>query len=538
MPTPQKGNSTSRTENSRMVRTWFSVVVALYLLLSTSLSSASTGGIPKGIVQDGGSSSPSTAKYLVLFVLDGARPDYFGLTRLPHVDALRAQGVQYVNAVDGILESETPAGHTTLATGSTPRRDGILGFNWAQNDNDYSLFSPDVIRAGAMERIMAQSGAPTIAGLYKARHPRAKVVALSGHKYYAADPLGGPHADAIMYFQGDQQGRYVPVAIPGHVPPPGVLTKPGLISPSTHLADGRDDSLAAKLALSAFHVMHQRITLINYPEFDWPLGHVDGGIINRAKVITLMQNFDRDLGKIEKAYRKAGVLKDTLFVITADHGMAAIKHFVPTSVITNAVAKAGTTAPAIAYNSAAYIWLRNGSKAQLVAQNIEASKQPGIRSIYYLTTVGGKLRYVRDTGTYVGPSVEAANQYLLETLMNGHEPNVVALFRSDTTTSSSSTHWLADHGGASWQSQHIPLILSGPGIRPGVVTRQPAQLEDVAPTVLEDMGVRPTGMEGHILTDAMQVSYPADRQARAAESNQLTQIANALYYQDVWEAHH
>jgi hypothetical protein len=47
------------------------------------------------------------AKYLVLIVLDGARPDYFGLTRLPNVDALRAEGVQYVNAMDGILETGT-----------------------------------------------------------------------------------------------------------------------------------------------------------------------------------------------------------------------------------------------------------------------------------------------------------------------------------------------------------------------------------------------------------------------------------------------
>jgi predicted AlkP superfamily pyrophosphatase or phosphodiesterase len=89
------------------------------------------------------------AEYLVLFVLDGGRPDYFGLTRLPHVDALRAHGVQFTHAIDGILESETPSGHTTLATGSTPRRNGILGFNWAQNDDDYSLFSPTVVRSGA-----------------------------------------------------------------------------------------------------------------------------------------------------------------------------------------------------------------------------------------------------------------------------------------------------------------------------------------------------------------------------------------------------
>ncbi|MBV9282163.1 MAG: alkaline phosphatase family protein [Chloroflexi bacterium] len=525
-------------------RIHFSVAAALYLTLFTMVVAAGATVLHNqaGAAGQAASSRLASAqthpRYLVLFVLDGARPDYFGLTRLPHVDALRAQGTQYTNAIDGILESETPAGHTTLATGSTPRRDGILGFNWAQNDNDFSLFSPDVIRAGAMERIMQQAGTPTIAGLYKARFPRARVVALSGHKYYAADPLGGPSADAIMYYQGDSAGRYVPVAIPGHVPPAGVLTAPGLIAPSTHLPYGLDDALATRLALSAFRVMHQRLTLINEPEFDWPLGHVDGGSLSRARVITLMQSFDRDLGLIEKAYRKAGILDRTLFVITADHGMAPVTHFIASTVITNAVARARTTAPSIAYNSAAYVWIKDASKAPAVAQNILSARDPGITAVYYLRQVKGWSGYVRAPGPYVNPGVEATNQYLLKTLMNGHQPTVVAFTRTDATFSSSATHWKADHGGATWQSQHIPLILSGPGIRAGQVLSQPAQLDDVAPTVLADMGVRPTGMEGQILTDALQTPAAADQQARAAEVRTAQPLVWALLAEDAYERAH
>jgi hypothetical protein len=476
--------------------------------------------------------------YLVLFVLDGARPDYLGLTRLPHLDALRAQGTQFSNAIDGILESETPAGHTTLSTGSTPRRSGILGFNWAQNDNDYSLFSPTVIRSGALERILQAKRVPTIAGLYKRRFPRATVVALSGHKYYAADPLGGPDADAIMYYQGDQRGRYVPVAIPGHVPPPKVLATSGLVAPTTHLQPGEDDHLANLLALSAFRVMHQRITLINEPEFDWPLGHVEGGNTDPAKVIQLMHAFDRDLGRIEDAYRRAGVLKKTLFVITADHGMAPVTHFVPSTVITNAVAKAGTAAPSIAYNQSAYVWLKDFNKAQAVAQNIMRGPHDGVKATYYLTYVGHQQRYVRAPGAHVTPGVEATNQYLLSTLFNGHQPTVVVFCRTDATFSSASTNWKADHGGATWQSQHIPLILSGPGIRHGVVSQAPAQLEDVAPTALTDMGVAARGMQGHVLTDALQRAGNRARKARSGEAAFLHPIVQALQVEDTRERAH
>lgn len=483
------------------------------------------------------SSSPVRAQYLVLFVLDGGRPDYIGLTHLPHVDALRAHGVQFTNTIDGILESETPAGHTTLATGSTPRRDGILGFNWAQNDNDYSLFSPTVIRSGALEHIVEQRGVPTIAGLYKAHFRSNKVVALSGHKYYAADPLGGPRADAILYYTLDGKHHYVPAAIPGHMPPASLLQKHNLIAPE-HLHFGEDDSYAAKLAMATFQVMRPHVTLINVPEFDWPLGHVYGGNLDRKDTIALMKRFDSDLGKIEDQYRKAGILDKTLFVITSDHGMAPVTHFIPYTTIQNAITKAGTKPTSIAYNHSAYIWLHDPRKAAAVAHNLAAAHDPGVNSVYYLTGTGRNHGYRRAAGTTVTAASEAANQYLLRTLMNGHEPTVVLFCRTDATTSSNSTNWRADHGGPTWQSEHIPLILSGPGIRRGVVLRQPAQLDDVAPTVLTDLGVTPHGMEGRVLTDALTNPAGVSTHARSAEIKQLQPIVQALVTRDAYERAH
>lgn len=522
-------------ENPIYLRGWLSLLAAICLILASSVLTVTARATHAASAVAG---YPQRAKFLVLIVLDGARPDYFGLTPLPNVDALRASGVQYSYAIDGILEAETPAGHTTLATGSTPRRNGILGFNWAQNDRDYSLFSPDVVRSGAIEHIMESTHVPTIAGLYKAKHPRAKVVALSGHKYYAADPLGGPQADAIMYYRGDSQRHYAPIAIPGHEPPPQVLSAPGLVSPTMHLPGGQDDTLATRLALSAFAVMRPRILMINYPEFDWPLGHVDGGNTAPRQVVFMMRRFDTDFGMIEDAYRKAGIFDKTLFVITADHGMVPVRRFIPRAVITRAVAKAGTKTPAITNNGASYIWLKNPRKAPDVALNLLKENDPGIQSVYYLTTSRGVPYYVRAGGSLVNPMVDAANRYLLGTLINGHEPTLVAFARTNQSFSPASAHWKADHGGGSWPSQHIPLILAGPGIRAGVVTGEPAQLDDVAPTVLADMGVTTAGMEGHVLADALRHPGSADWAPRNAEAAQLTPLIRALIAQRDYEVAH
>jgi arylsulfatase A-like enzyme len=251
-----------------------------------------------------------------------------------------------------------------------------------------------------------------------------------------------------------------------------------------------------------------------------------------------MRQFDRDLGTIEEQYRKAVILNRTLFVITADHGMAPITHFIPYTTIRTAISQAGTTPTSIAYNHSAYIWLHDPRKAGAVAQNLARTCDPGISSVYYLAGLGRHEGYRRAAGSSVPSAVDAANQYLLQTLLNGYEPQVVLFCRTDATTSSNSTHWRADHGGPVWQSQHIPLILSGPGIRRGVVTSRPAQLGDVAPTLLADLGVSPRGMEGRILTDALAHLSSAGQRARDAEVKQLGPLVQALIWQDSYQRSH
>lgn len=524
-------------EGSSLSRRWLTVVTVFGLLLIGTGGTARAGIItyptqPPANVLD------TKAHYLVLMVLDGARPDYLNITALPHLAALEKRGTVYQRAFAGVLESETPTGHATISTGSTPQRSGILGFSWAENDKNFSIFNPQVVRSGAMEQIMRNYHAPTIAGLYKARFPTAAVAAISGYKYYAVDPLGGPSADAIEYFRGTLQKTFAPTAIPGHVPPASVFADKRLTVPLNSLPLGQDDHLATLLALDTFAAMHQRITLINYPDFDWPLGHVDGGIIDRPGVTTVMKTFDADLAAIEDAYRQAGILKQTIFVVTADHGMSPIRRFIPGSIVDNAVKAAGTTAPSIARNTATYVWLANPKKDAAVAENIIQAHDPGIQSAYYLVTGARGNHYLPAPGSALSPGLDAANRYLLQSLLNAHEPQVVVFTRKGQTMSGSSTHWKADHGGASWGVQHLPLVIAGPGIKQGQIVSQPAQLEDIAPTVLTAMGVRPDGMQGHVLTEALTDPYAADVTQRANEVAMLTPIVNAMVADDRTQGKH
>jgi Type I phosphodiesterase / nucleotide pyrophosphatase len=459
----------------------------------------------------------ATFRSLVLIILDGARPEYFDIPGIPNVKKLIRSGTQFTNAFAGILESETPSGHTTIATGSEPRSTGIPSFWWANNDNiQIDLFDPVKIRAGDMEAIIRKSGVPTLAGLVHRQDPRARVVALSGSKYYAADALGGPDADVIMYFTGDSTGQFVPTYIPGHAPPAGLTSSSGLSIKDSHMPLGAENHLVMKLAIDTFGRVRQRVTLINLPEFDWPLGHVDGGIRDPQGIKTLMQQFDRDLGAMQDAYRKAGVLDRTLFVLAADHGMMPLVNEVPKTAITDAVAKAGATLISEAYTTGSYLWIKEPSLVLQSARNITNLQNPHVQSVYARTSTSKGFTYQRVSNAKLLKTVgtESANQYLLRSFNNSNAPDVVVLFAEGTGSEpGGQANWKADHGGASWQAQHMPLILSGPGIRAGHTSSYPARLIDIAPTALSVLGASYAGMQGIPLADAM-LSSSSSAQAR------------------------
>jgi arylsulfatase A-like enzyme len=285
------------------------------------------------------------------------------------------------------------------------------------------------------------------------------------------------------------------------------------------------------LATNTFNRVRQQVTLINLPEFDWPLGHVDGGVIAPQRVTTLMQSFDRDLALLQDAYRQAGVLDQTIFVLMADHGMMPLVHKVSQSDIRAAVSKAGTSVVAEAYSSAAYLWLKDESKAPLAAQNLVRLNNPYFQSVYARSRTARGYTYTRITSAKLqcAPGAEAANQYLLNTFNGPNAPDVVVLFTEGVGCEpGGQAGWKADHGGTSWEAQHIPLLLSGPGIRPGYVSSYPARLIDIAPTILQAMGASHKGMQGIPLADAMQAPPSWTVQWQQAAGKRLTPVVTAL----------
>ena len=88
--------------------------------------------------------------------------------------------------------------------------------------------------------------------------------------------------------------------------------------------------------------------------------------------------------------------------------------------------------------------------------------------------------------------------------------------------------WLGDHGGASWSSQGIPLVMAGPGIKQGHVSHFPARLVDLAPTAMRLLGAPYPRADGIVLADAMQSPTASDVNQQRSVAQYLAPMATAL----------
>jgi arylsulfatase A-like enzyme len=289
-----------------------------------------------------------------------------------------------------------------------------------------------------------------------------------------------------------------------------------------------------QLAISTFRHMRPQVTMINLPEFDWPLGHVKGGSRDPATVRSLMKGFDRDLAALQNAYRLAGVLDRTIFVLTADHGTSAIHRTVNKADITNAVARAGTSIVSGAYHTASYLWIKDKARAAPAASSIAQLRNPSIEAVYFKERIPAGSHYIRASGAdlFATPDLERANQYLLSSFNGPSGPDIAVFFRQGAASlPGGQASWKGDHGGADWESQHIPLVFSGPGVRQGSVSAFPARLIDIAPTLLSLIGAPSTGMEGLRLADTIKISSPAMQRTQRAKQGELQPLIAALKVQ-------
>ncbi|HZS94660.1 MAG TPA: alkaline phosphatase family protein [Chloroflexota bacterium] len=471
------------------------------------------------------------ARYLVLMVLDAFRPEYIRMGHMPNLEGLMKRGTTFNRAWVGQMESETPPGHATIATGSFPRNDGIIGFEW----RDPAVPTIEIqdgwgkgVVSGAMERDMQASGASSISLAVKAADPSAVSISLSSEKVYAAGAMGSLGADYILYEARTGHQSLVPAAVTGYQPDSAFFQHPHLnfAMPPRHFTDW--DWLSGMLAMAAIDAFHPRVLMINFPGGD-VYGHPYGGPASPKIMGTVATGIDKNIGRVIRAYKRAGIYNQTIFAVTADHGMVPNAHTVPVNIVKAAVRAGGGDYFWHTGGTAADIYINNPTAAPKVATSVAAL--PNVTTAYFQTSSAGSYGYELASGVSIDPDLDLANRYILGSFAGPTAPDVVALFR-ENTIGHQNQNLHGDHGGANWGAQHIPLVIAGPGVR-STASQFPARLIDIAPTLLRLLGVPVPKMDGVVLADAVASATAQDVATQNTLRASLTRLQSALITQSL-----
>jgi predicted AlkP superfamily pyrophosphatase or phosphodiesterase len=491
------------------------------------------------------SSSP-TAKYLCLIVLDAGRPDYItkNLAAMPNMRALLQHARTYDRAWVGDLMSITPPGHAVIGTGSFPKNDGGI-VNWDWGIHSTGKISPTMqdvrnYQNGWAFQIMKDSGTPSLSQAIRQKYPSGLAVAGSGAHFHAAGPMGGPYASWIFSYQR-ANGYWEPYTLGQHPVPARLLNDPSLRARLVNdnlstvplvydpLPLGQQDSLVVSFGIRTLQLYRPRALMINLPEVD-TVGHWSQNWYQDEAV--LYRAFDRDLGRLIAAYKSAGIYNQTLFVITADHGMIQSANRVLNRQAVRAIMN-DQHAPDILVNGGGTggptmmsIWLKNPAQNQQVAQAIFQRHLDNVSGVFYMDRSNGGNTYRMTGCEQCSPDLIKAYSYLLSTEAGPNGEDIAILLRENARNSGLPA-MMGRHGGADWGSQHVTLIVSGPGVLPGV-SHHPARLADIAPTIERFMGITPNARDGLVLADAFQHPNPADTTAQLSSDTTMSVYVNAL----------
>jgi hypothetical protein len=313
-----------------------------------------------------------------------------------------------------------------------------------------------------------------------------------------------------------------PETVKGRSVPADIMGRPSLQRKVTNPWDG--DTWTVDFALDLFAKERPQILLLNLALCD-DIGHMHGANLGKPQMAGIINNFDRQLARLVDAYQQAGIYDQTLFVVTSDHGMSANLHTIDETPLEPIVARYGMKRSA----SRLEFYVDDPSQAGEAAARIAKLKLQGLHAVYHKEKDGERgFRYVPAPGGTVEADLDACYRYLTSTFASPQSPDLVCFPAENWNIKEASSYFKGDHGTATWENQHIPLVLAGPGIRRGVTSSAPARLVDIAPTIVAAMGLKPQKMDGVVLADALLSPGDDQVQAQRALTAQLEPLKNAL----------
>jgi predicted AlkP superfamily pyrophosphatase or phosphodiesterase len=494
--------------------------------------------------------SSGRPRLVLLVAVDQMRYDY--LTRFRDrfrggFARLLAGGAVFTNAHLEHYPTVTAVGHSTMLTGATPARSGIVGNDWYDREtgrNVTSVFDPAVQLLGGGagpasspcrllvstlgdELKMAGRGSRVVGLSFKDRSAILPVGRMADAAFWL-DTTTGRFVSSTWYFPAlpawavafnDRRPADAFASAEWRRPGPGAaLFKKMPESPGPDLYAAVYESPLGNELLEAFgeaaidgeglgqHDTTDLLT-VSFSSND-AVGHSSGPDSEEVRDITVRT--DQVLGRLLDAVDRRVGPGRTLVILTSDHGVAPLpetmegRHMPGGRIAAAAITEPVEAALASLYGAGHWIAGRAGSalylNQDLVREKhldealVEGAAAQAVAAVPHVARVFTREQLLRGA---VPP--DPASQRVLRGFHAGRSGDLEILLEP---------YWMREakgttHGSPYEYDAHIPLILMGPGIAPGSYLSAVA-LNDLAPTLAALLGVEPpSGSVGRVLTEAL-----------------------------------
>jgi predicted AlkP superfamily pyrophosphatase or phosphodiesterase len=416
-----------------------------------------------------------SAKHVIVVSYDAfAAEDWSLAASLPNMARLLEKGA-YSDQLQSVDPSLTYVAHTTMVTGVSPHRHGILHNNpfqpfVAESEQAWHWFH-NQIQVPTLYDLVQEQGGTTAAILWP-------VTAGAKIKYHLPEVRAIGKENQILkvlrygspFYCLDMERRF------------GSLRK-GIEQPNL-------DNFIAAVAAHTLRTKQPNLMLIHFIELDEMKHHHGTQSVQAKRAIV---NMDEHLGQLIKAAEEAGILDETVFVVIGDHSQLDYhtkiylnRHLREMGIILETATEKTWKAWFQSTGGGAYLHFAPGAE-ETKSILLKWLEEVSLESDF------GIERFFELSGLIF---VEAKSGYCFDD--DWQEPNDLVPTRESTTG--------ATHGYSKERENYSSnLLVSGPGIR-NHSNLGPVRMVDIAPT-LAALFELPFSSEGTVLRHAFLPSY-------------------------------
>jgi arylsulfatase A-like enzyme len=497
---------------------------------------------------------PTTARFVIVFVVDGLRPDAITAADTPTLFRLRSEGVEFLNS-HAVFPTVTRVNAAALATGTHPGTNGILG---------NQMFVPAVEPTRAFNtgdhrnllRLDQATGGRLVLARTLAERLQAHGLSLAGVSSGSTGSafLLNPRAASgvgVLINSAFEPGQSV--AYPLDVSTT-VLAKFGP-GPAKVSGAARYDAVVTwtqqVLREYVLPTLRPDVVINWLTEPDHTQHHIGVGSPSAREAL---RNDDREIGRVLTSLDDLGLTPTADIFVVSDHGFSTNTAGVD---VARALVDAGLKASA---DSGDVVLASSGQAVALHVESHDLGRIARIARFVQSCDWGGVVfcsgRAPGDPrgaveGTFALDLIHAANSErgadLLFTFPWTSEPNTFGVRGTDlANVGGGATLYASDHGSMSPWNVRNTLFAGGVDFKKKTAARVPAGNVDVTPTILRLLGIPDDdGLDGRVLAEALEhgpdpEQVAVDTRVHTVESGayraaiQVSLVDNRRYVDKSW----